>query len=562
MGAPEQEPARRRKLAWLVAIRVVVSTLLLGSAILMEIRSPGALPVDPFFFLIVLTYIVTITYSLTLRYAEQHTWLVDLQLAGDALIVSAFIYFTGGVGSYFSSLYALPIVAASVLRLRRGAVMVAVLSASLYGGMVLMQYLEASEVLGTGWFASTTAMLPAPRVAQYTVAINVFGFLAVAGLAGWLAESLHRADVRLERASDEIASLQALSEHVINSLQSGLVTTDYDRRVLTWNRAAEAITGIPATAAIGIDVPALLQLPSEFADILERKPEEAVGCRIDFLFSKAGGRKIEIGLSAAHLMTPSGRAGFILNFQDVTELKRVEREARLQQRLAAVGEMAAGIAHEIRNPLASISGSVQLLRHELPLTEEQEQLLDIVLRESDRLNQTITSFLAYAKPQRSDLRPVNLRRVIEDTAALLRNSAEVRREHSIELNGPMEAVWIEADEAQLRQIVWNLAVNGLRAMSGGGRLRLSAANSGTGDVVVSVQDEGIGMAPSDLDNLFQPFRSGFSKGTGLGLAIVHRIVTDYNGEVEVTSQPGAGTTVTVRLPASAPVGAGREKSFT
>ena len=196
-------------------------------------------------------------------------------------------------------------------------------------------------------------------------------------------------------------------------------------------------------------------------------------------------------------MTPRGETGFILTFQDVTESRKLEREARVQQRLAAVGEMAAGIAHEIRNPLASMSGSIQILRQELALTDEQGQLMDIVIRESERLNDTIRSFLAYARPQRQSMKHMDVRQVITDTATAAAEQPRARRGHRIAVDVPNEPVLFQADEGQIRQIVWNLATNGLRAMPDGGKLTL-AVTPPTDDaplVVISVADEGVGIAP-------------------------------------------------------------------
>jgi two-component system, NtrC family, sensor histidine kinase PilS len=541
------ESVFRRKLLWLIGGRATVITVLLGSAILIQLRSPGSFPIDPFFFLIGLVYGLTVVYSLLLNQAVRHLWIADAQLACDAAIVSALVYLTGGVTSYFSTLYTLPIIAASTVRSWRGGLIVGVLSSFLYTGLVLTQYFggPAPPVI------PGPDTLPPLKVALFSVGLNVFGFVAVAVLSGYLAEGLRRADVRLQQASDQLADLQAFSQHVIDSLASGLMTTNASGFVMTFNRAAETITGIGAAAAVGQSAAEVLQLPSEVATMFDPAKGGEMLPRVEFNFTRVDGREIELGISTAILRTPRGEAGFLFTFRDVTETRQAEREARVQQRLAAVGEMAAGIAHEIRNPLASMSGSIQILRHELPLTEEQSQLMDIVLRESERLNETIRSFLAYARPQRQAASRVDVRQLISETAALLQNSPERSEAHEIVVDIPEDPVWCLADQAQIRQIVWNLATNGLRAMEDGGHLTLSAGREGTpegGLLTMAVRDEGVGIAPEDLDGILQPFRGGFARGTGLGLSIVHRIVSDYGGELRVTSERGKGTTVTVKLP--------------
>jgi two-component system sensor histidine kinase PilS (NtrC family) len=556
----------RRRLVWLITTRVVVVTLLLGTAIVMEdLSAPGALPIDPFFFLIGLTYALTLVYVLLLKQAERNRWLVDVQLACDALIVSALVYMTNGVASYFTSLYALPIIAASTIQSRRSGMMVGVLSSLMYSAIVAAQYSGtpvAPIVVGSD-------LLPPRRVGFFIAGLNIFGFMAVAALSGYLAERLRRAGAALEQAADQIANLQAFGEHVISSLAGGLATTDIDGRILSFNKAAAAITGVPAAAAIERHVAEVLQLPREFAEVFgERlRPERGASSeiaarpklpRVEYPFKGGDGREIELGISTAILTTPRGEVGFVFTFQDVTEVRRQEREARIQQRLAAVGEMAAGIAHEIRNPLASMSGSLQILRQELPLSDEQSQLMDIVLRESDRLNDTIRSFLAYARPQRNALTRLDIRQVVTDAGTLLQNSPERLESHRIRCDVPNEPVWCMADEAQIRQIVWNLATNGLRAMPEGGALTLAAATLEQGGkataVTLAVSDEGIGIDPEELDGILQPFRGGFARGAGLGLSIVHRIVSDYGGELLVSSARGSGTTVTVKLPSVAAVG--------
>ena len=545
----------RRTVARLIYIRAGFSTVLLGSAVYAQIAAPGSFPVDPFFLLIGTTFALTIAYALTLRFVEAKRWLVDVQLGVDAVIVSAFIYLTGGITSYFASLYVLVIVAGAAVQFRSGALLVATLSTLLYGGLVVAQYLASAHLLPEGWQFDTSVPLPARSFAEYTVLLNVVGFFAVALLSGSLANSLRSAGARLEQASTEIADLQALNQHVIDSLPSGLATTDPDRRILTFNRAAELITGVPFAGAVGRPIEEVLQFPASVAMMPNGDGKTAERRRHEFRYRTPDGRgDLEIGLTATHLVTPRGRAGFLFTFQDVTHFKKLERDGAIQQRLAAVGEMAAGIAHEIRNPLASMSGSIQILRQELPLSTEQAQLMDIVLRESERLNTTIRSFLAYARPQRFQIARFDVRRALNDTALLLRNSSELKEGHEILLDVPPNELWYDADEGQIKQIVWNLATNGLRAMPDGGRLRLIGATEPASEgVVLTVEDQGIGIPEAELDNLFQPFHSTFAKGTGLGLAIVHRIVADYNGEIQVSSRPSAGTRVSVRLPARAVV---------
>jgi two-component system, NtrC family, sensor histidine kinase PilS len=543
----------RRKLFLLIAIRVGISTLLLGSAVFVQITAPGTFPGEPLFLLIGATYGLNILWALTLKWTERFTGIVDVQLACDALAVTGFIAVTGGITSYFAALYVLPIAAASSVQFRRGGMMIATLSALLYVGIVLIQYFGLAPLLGFR-FLDQQGTLPPPRIVAYTTGLNVFLFFSIAFLSGSLADRLQRAGARLERASSEIADLQAFNQHVIDSLSSGLATTDRQGRILTFNRAAEAITGLRALSVVGRPIEGVLDLPPSVAAELINQAGPGRGRRVESPFRTGDGRQIELGYTATLLRAPGGNAGLLFAFQDVTDFKKLERDARLRQRLAAVGEMAAGIAHEIRNPLASMSGSIQILRQELPLTDEQAQLMDIVLRESERLNDTIRSFLAYARPQRFSIARLDVCRVLNDAALLLRNSSEVHDGHIIDVRVPVHEVVFEADENQIRQIVWNLATNGLRAMRNGGRLTLGARLESTGDasqesVVLDVADEGVGIPADELDAIFQPFRGTFAKGTGLGLAIVHRIVSDYNGEIHVSSTPGHGTTVSVRLPA-------------
>src|SRR2546422_7740240 len=241
--------------------------------------------------------------------------------------------------------------------------MVAILSTVLYCGLVLAQYLTAWGLLHAPWLREQLIALPPRSVAQYTVALNVFGFFAVAFLSGSLSNSLRSAGAQLQQASTEIADLQALNQHVIDSLPSGLTTTDPTQRILTFNRAAELITGIPFRTAVGRPVSEVLQLPAAVMEALNSDLKATGARRHEFRYRPVDGRhELEVGLTATHLETPRGRAGFLFTFQDVTIIKKFERDAAIQQRLGPLGGVGAGAARENRNPLARMSGCLPSLR--------------------------------------------------------------------------------------------------------------------------------------------------------------------------------------------------------
>jgi two-component system sensor histidine kinase PilS (NtrC family) len=539
--------ALRPRLARLVGVRVAAGTLLLVLALGLRAAGSTLWPLDRAVIAVAWLFAVALLDAVTARLADRYEQTADLHFALDTLLISGFVVVTGGVGSLFTPLFALPVVAAAGVQYRIGSLRIATFASTCLIGIVVVQYRVGPVPPALGG-----TPLPSADVAWITVGINVFAFFAVAFLAGQLAENLRRADVMVEASAEKIADLEAFNRNVIDHLASGLLTMDATGRVLTSNRAAAAITGWQAPVAGGLAVE-VLQLPDEFAAELAISPGTGRARRVDYTFHRADGRPIELGVSAAPLPLAGGGRGVIFTFQDVTDIKGLERTAQMRQRLAAVGEMAAGIAHEIRNPLASMSGAMQVLRGELTLTAEQAQLMDIVLRESDRLNATISSFLAYARPGRVELTRVDARQAVQETAALLRTSPETSEHHTVVVDVPADPVWLDADEHQLRQIIWNLATNGLKAMPRGGRLRMFAS-AAPGEACLGVADEGTGIPPEEVDAIFHPFRGSFGRGTGLGLAIVHRIVTDYNGHIDVRSTPGRGTTIVVRFPAPRPSG--------
>src|SRR5581483_10246392 len=345
------------------------------------------------------------------------------------------------------------------------------------------------------------------------IGFNFFAFLAVAFLGSQLHERLSRTDEHLAQANRNLSDLRAFSERVIASISSGLVTTDLKHYIISFNRAAEEITGYKAREVLGQHLSMVIP---NIGSLLECGEEAAHQghhlSRLNVECHTKSGRQIELGLSISPLTSTAGEiTGFVLPFQDLTEVLELEREVRRQDRLAALGRVAAAIAHEIRNPLASMRGAVQVLGSEIALSEEQAQLMNIVLRESDRLDRIITDFLVYARPRRPEVSSVDLNEVLAETLTLLRMSPEIdnARHQLVPCLAPEPAL-VEADAGQIRQVFWNLSRNAVTAMPEGGKLTVSIARTPSGSeanaeqIEVTFSDMGIGMTEEQVERVFEP----------------------------------------------------------
>jgi two-component system sensor histidine kinase PilS (NtrC family) len=256
-----------------------------------------------------------------------------------------------------------------------------------------------------------------------------------------------------------------------------------------------------------------------------------------------------LGFSVSPLLDQSHLLlGYVISFQDLTDIIRLEEEVRLKDRMAAVGRMAAGIAHEIRNPLTAMHGSVEILRSHANFPPQDAKLLDILIRESDRLNQFVEDFLNYARPRKFERHPLDLVPVLRDSVTLLRNSAKIRENHTVHLHLEAQSVRILGSADQLKQVFWNLAQNAVRAMPRGGDLTIRLQKASDDAAQIVFEDTGIGMTPEEREQLFQPFQSGFAVGIGLGLSIVFQIMEDHRGKISFESEKGKGTKVRLRFP--------------
>jgi len=530
-------------------IRVVVATTLLLSAFVIELLFRPAVTLKPFYLLTGLTYALTLAYAFAYPRFRHSPAFASLQIFGDILLTTVVVIITGGVVSNFSFLYVLSILTASTILYRRGAMLAASLSWIAYATMVL--------VLNQGLLPEATPPGTPERVSEkrvtYALFAHLVGFLAVGYLSSAISEKLRETGEELAERREDLAALQVLHRNIIDSIHTGIVTTDQNGILTFMNGAAERITGHPLVSQVGKSIAGFL---GEEETFLERISGELSGrrrYRFEKPFRSAGGKSLFLGIAVSVLRDQGGSArGYIFIFRDLTEIKALEEELRLKDRMSVLGRMAAGMAHELRNPLASMSGSVQMLRKELHLNPEQAELMGVILEESHRLDQTIRDFLLFARPSPFHPGPADLAQVLSESLALLRNSAELRADHSIHTDFNPPKIPFVFDVNQMKQIFWNLAKNSLKAMPDGGELSIRIDRPEGHGPVIMFADQGIGMDSGEVQRFFQPFETAFPDGTGLGLAIVYRNVQEHQGRLFVESEPGKGTRFTIRLPADPP----------
>jgi len=471
-----------------------------------------------------------------------------VQIAGDLVVETVLVYFTGGLDSPFSFLYLVSIITASMLLYRRGGLLGASGAVILYGALGDLMYYGVLPLPEQSWFVPT----PWTSSRLYlNMATNFAGFYAAAFLTSYLSEKLQKTSQELDANRQNLAQLRALNQNVVESIPSGLITLSPDGVATFINPAGCLILRREAQSVIGFPVAQLgFYDGDEWAEARETLTIGAV-VRHEKQDVRIGDELRTIGFAVTPLNSIEGTAsGYTLIFQDLTDMKTLEAELRLKDRMAAVGELSAGIAHEIRNPLAAIAGSVQVLKKSTALNPQEQRLMSIILKESERLNKSIADFLRFVKPQEKRPAEFDIAASLAETLDLLRNSPELGAAHTIEDDIVPPSYTIVGDADQIRQVFWNIARNAVQAMPNGGTLRVTTfVLADRYNIVFS--DNGQGMTDADQRRLFQPFRTNFPSGTGLGMAISFRIVQEHGGRIEVSSHEGSGTAITVSLPASA-----------
>ena len=426
---------------------------------------------------------------------------------------------------------------ASVLFARRGVFLVAGCSFVLLGSVIELTYY--------GVLPQTASSVPLPRALESWLASNFFAFMAVAYLGSLLAQTLRKKGVELEEKSEELKDLQAFNQDIIESMRGGLLTTDLEGRILLMNRAGAEITGY----AMGVIPNEKIQdvLPG-FWPVETDAQGSPLASRKEIEIRTGLGASRFLGLSISPLRTGQNQStGFVYNFQDLTELKRLEREVLTKERMAALGRLSAAIAHEIRQPLTAMTGALKELARLAPLEDDDKKLVHIVSRESQRLNQIISDFLNYSREKTYSFADVDVVPLIEETLLLLERDATAAGKYRFDRHFAVRSLRARADRDALKQVFWNLCNNALRAMPTGGTLSVGIEADETW-VRINIRDTGIGLDARELARIFEPFQSGFSGGTGLGLAIVYQILQAHQGRIRVEAQKGHGAEFFVEIP--------------
>lgn len=523
------------------AIRILVITILFASS-LFTVTDESPLNTHLIFYLFSIAYLFNIIYLYLVRIERLLEFINYFQFIADQIIITLLVYFSEGIISPLTSLYTLTVISAGVTLPKKGSFFITASASIILGLIGNIQYHEmTSHMPVMSGKELLSSLLP-----------NILGFFILWKLCSDLILNLHTTGAQLEEKQLGFAQLKSFHENIVNSMSGGLLTTDLSGTITSFNKAAEKITGYNYHEVIKHACWDFFNWP-EIKEIFA-KPNQLEGSRrIDREFKKADGTDLHLGVTISSLRDKTGNpTGIIGIFQDLTKIKKMEEEIKKKERLALIGELAANVAHEIRNPLASLSGSMQILKESLQLNDQEELLINIALREADRLNGIITEFLSYAGPFKLNKQPYDIDNLLRESLALLKNHPLYKGITLVEDMGA-GGFLVDIDIDRMKQVFWNLALNAIEATPKGGRLeiktRIKSDKNGLKKLDILFSDTGTGILEENLNDIFTPFYTTKESGSGLGLSIAARIIEEHGGEIRASDRADTGTEFLISIPA-------------
>ena len=543
------------RLRYLMLLRVAFVTFLLGIATFLEIKGEDLLPeisLLSLYLVIITSYILSLFYFFLLNLTKNIKITLYIQAICDVLMITGLVYATGGISSVYAVFYTLVIIYSVLFLERRGGLIIASACSICYGLLLDLEYYKILTPL----YAIVSQ--DNPFTAGYVfsrIIIYILSFYLIAFLAIFVVEQEKKTRTLLQEKETAFDQLDLLHRSIIESVDTGILTINLRGQIKSFNRAAEEITGYSFAE---VEDRNIVYLFPEYGGLLENihtgDHPDSQQSRVEMYVESHEKKPLTLGCSVSFLNDGTEkRIGDILVFQDLTAIKKMELILEKNRRLAFIGEMAAGLAHEMRNPLASISGSIQVLHKSLPLNEPDERLMQIILRGKDQLESFMRDFLLLSRPTPGMSEMIKITDIIEDIIESIRYLPDWRDDIQVIKSLQDHLPFIRANKTEIRQLIWNVLMNAIQSMPNGGRVTIETGKD-TPDISagqfleIKISDNGQGIMENDLGKIFEPFYTTREKGTGLGLAIVNRIVEGHAGKIKVDSRSGEGTTFTIWLP--------------
>jgi two-component system sensor histidine kinase PilS (NtrC family) len=526
------------KLRGMLVIRLVLTmAVILGAPIFFRAYAP------PLYLFAGTHFLLTLVYVFLLKWRFEPKLFANIQVFADVVLVTLLIALTGWENSKFGFFYIIPITTASMFFRLPQSISIALLSSILYAAVVFYHRYHVP-----------VATQESHSEVLYSLYVRTIVFCMVGYLCGHLVN-------RLRAKKDELRELKSLHNLILTSMDSGLITTDGDNMIIYANRAAEETLGfaLPELYNRNIEEYFSTQEKGSLQEVLDsalRKQRRWEKRGLELRARTVEGKELPIGFNLSAIKDSSGQpVGKVMVFSDLTEVKELERRLRTIDKFQAAGELAAGIAHEIRNPLTSISGSIEMLRESGNVSKTDRELLSVIRKESDRLNRIIEDFLCYARRGSLDMKKEDVREIVKESIAMLQRGRKLGAGIRIDLVAPETPGIVSADKSQMSQVFLNLLTNAVDAMNGSGTIsiRISSATR-NGDYSVTISDTGQGIPMERLGRVFEPFFTTKREGVGIGLCIAERFVREHNGQLRIVSEEGKGTSVTVVIPREQGVG--------